>query len=114
MTDLLKLIFLIFLVSCNVSNVVFQNSKSGYKHYTSYNLSKLMFQIHPVRILLLLGVLGDQLQKTTTGESGPSVRSSYIDLHSTESSREDSEEVTELAGIHSLTILRMYLPIFTF
>ena len=41
-------LFFLFLISSNLSNVVFQISKSGYKYYTSYSLLKLQFKIHPV------------------------------------------------------------------
>ena len=34
------------MASSNLSNVVFQISKSGYKYYTSYSLLKLQFKIH--------------------------------------------------------------------
>ena len=37
-----------FMASFNLSNAVFQISKSGYKYYTRYKFLKVLFIIHPV------------------------------------------------------------------
>ena len=83
--------------SLNISNAVFQISKSGYKHYTSNKFLKVLLKIHPVVwagscVMYIVGVVLSSdcygssctyrylIQKATPGD-GYRTRHQCVSLH---------------------------------